>query len=543
MESVPDNTRAAEWDFDVLGYDENGIHFFSREYRIKQFIRWQDLVDKRRLLGLCRRLDFWTANFPLDNGGWDIQKATAEIETRAKKAGSLKDGKIAQRSKGCGVWNDGTRIVANLGNRLLVDGQPAGDDFASQEGFIYFSGNNLSVSDESASSEECDSFVELLNTATLNKSYALMLSGFVCNSFLVGCVDTRPSVWVEGLKGVGKTHLRGFCLKAMGDWALSVEATTEAALRQELGNNALAVFFDESESDNDRESETLTAVIALVRKAFDGEGGKTIRGTSTGTSTMTWQTRTCALMSSINNSLSRDRDSSLFIVIKIPTLDNSQVLERNRKCNELSKLCIGKDGFSTRLARRAINYATVHKANMVKLENLLQLRFNEPRTVKVYASLLSGSVMFSHGREITNDEALSIIEVFDFDLFSAEKSDEQEIIMNRLLSSQLDSVGSKPTVVELLNTIITGNKTDNVLLARAGLMLNERGLCIAYKTEGFLKLFKEAPWYGASKRIKRELLAIAQKSETERVRFGAECANQGQQSCVIIPREILETYL
>jgi len=544
MKAPDDSDKPIDWEFDVLGYDDLGIHFFIKKFRIKQHIRWQDLNDVKHLYRLTRNKEFWISNFPSDcKRCWSVDAASAEIERRAKIAGSIKDGKLIERTRGCGVWNDGSQVVTNLGSRLLVDGQPADDGFVSQDNRIYMSGNNLPISDDSTDNEECGAFIELLNAATLNEHYALMLSGFVCNSFLVGCVDTRPSVWVEGLKGVGKSHLRGLCLKAMGGWALSVEGTTEAALRQELGSNALAIFYDESESDNDREAESLTAVISLVRKAFDNEGGKTIRGTPTGGSTMSWQTRTCALMSSINNCLLRDRDRSRFISIKLSTMDGTQVLERNKKCSELSRLCVEKDGFSARLARRAVNYAPIHKVNMQRLASLLEPRFDEPRTAKVFASLLSGSAMFTHGREITEGEALSLIQGFNFDLFEADKSDEQEIIMTRLLSSQLDCGGSKPTVVELLNMITNGDKTHSVVLARAGLMLQERGLCVAYKTEGFLKMFKEEPWYGSSKRIKRELLAIAQKKEAERVRFGAECANQGQQSCIIISKEILESYI
>jgi hypothetical protein len=201
--------------------------------------------------------------------------------------------------------------------------------------------------------------------------------------------------------------------------------------------------------------------------------------------------------------------------------------------------CLNRPGFCARLARRAYDYAKFHLANQEKLAVYLALKLTVPRAVDKFASLLSGAAMLTHGREISDEEARAIVEGFDLSAFNPGESVEQDKLLERLLSSQLDAgAGDKPTVREL---IARENDPGAVeLLGRAGLFMHkEKGLCVAYTAQGLLNLLPDAPWNKDSKRVRSALLAATSKDKSEKVRFKVPDSTM---NAVAIPLEILTDY-
>jgi hypothetical protein len=146
--------------------------------------------------------------------------------------------------------------------------------------------------------------------------------------------------------------------------------------------------------------------------------------------------------------------------------------------------------------------------------------------------------MLTHGRLITDEEARAIVEGFDLSAFSPSQSVEQDKLLERLLSSQLDAgAGDKPTVRELI-----ARKDENAvaLLGRAGLFMHkEKGLCVAYTAQGLLNLLPDAPWNKDSKRVRSALLAAASKEKEDKVRFKVP---NSPMTVVAIPHEVLTDY-
>ena len=190
-----------------------------------------------------------------------------------------------------------------------------------------------------------------------------------------------------------------------------------------------------------------------------------------------------------------------------------------------------------RLARRAYDYAPAHSLNQDKLAEVLARQLDEPRAVDKFAALLAGAAMLTHGRLISDEEAAAIVEGFDLSAFSPSQSVEQDKLLERLLSSQLDAgSGDKPTVREL---IARKDEGAGLLLGRAGLFMHkEKGLCVAYTAQGLLNLLPDAPWNKDSKRVKSALLAATSKDKTEKVRFNSTTTH----NAVAIPHEVLTSY-
>ena len=448
--------------------------------------------------------------------------------------GRISGGKLADRRRGRGIWEDGGHFVANLGNRQEVDGRPMDGAWRSPGGFIYESGDALEMAQEAATDEEAQAYVHLIQSQSGSKDGGLVLTGLVGNALLLGCVNTRPSAWIDGQKGAGKTQTATRVLRALGRWGVKAESATEASIRQELKADALMIVCDESESDGDLGRLRTTAVVELVRKSFDGDGARTSRGTPGGKGALVWRTRTCGFFSSINDGLNLDRDTSRFVQVRLPKGRSKEDYKRQLP---IEARCLGRPGFMPRLARRAYDYAPAHSLNQDKLAEVLARQLDEPRTVDKFASLLAGATMLTHGRLISNEEAAAIVEGFDLSAFSPSQSVEQDKLLERLLSSQLDAgSGDKPTVRELI-----GRKDDGavLLLGRAGLFMHkEKGLCVAYGTQGLLNLLPDAPWNKESKRVRSALLAATSKDQSEKVRFNSTTTH----NAVAIPHEVLTSY-
>jgi hypothetical protein len=296
------------------------------------------------------------------------------------------------------------------------------------------------------------------------------------------------------------------------------------------------IVCDESESDGDLGKLRTQAVVELVRKSFDGDGARTSRGTPGGKDATVWRTRTCGFFSSINDGLNLDRDTQRFVQVRLPSKREEGYYRRT--VLPIESRCVGRPAFSARLARRAYGYAAMHLPNREKLAAVLGGLLSEPRLVEKFSSLLAGAVMLTHGRLITEAEALAIVEGFDLSAFNPNESVESNRLLERLLSSQLDAgAGDKPTVRELLHR--TDDKAVE-LLGRAGLFMHSsKGLCVAYTEEGLLRLLPDSPWNKDSKRVRTALLAAAGKEKAEKVRFKTPKANLW---AVAIPLLVLTDY-
>ena len=521
--------------FELLGYDEEAVVFWLNDLRQERRVKLDELAKVDKLRAIAKE-SFWKDKFGRgDDLKWSAVEAAEWLRDEAARSGRISGGKLADRKRGRGIWQDGGHFVANLGDRIEVDGRPADGAWRSPGGFIYESGDALEMAQEAAADDEAQSYVQLLQSQSGNKDGGLALAGLVANAFLLGCVNTRPSAWIDGLKGAGKTQTAARVLRALGGWCVKAESATEASIRTELKADALMIVCDESESDGDLGRQRTEAVVELIRKSFDGDGARTSRGTPGGKGALVWRTRTCGFFSSINDGLNLDRDTSRFFKVR---LSKGRTREDYKRQTPIEERCLGLLGFMPRLSRRAYGYAPAHSPNQEKLAEVLARQLADPRTVDKFASLLAGAVMLTHGRPISDEEAAEIVEGFDLSAFNPTQSVEQDKLLERLLSSQLDAgAGDKPTVREL---IARKDESAVALLGRAGLFMHkEKGLCVAYTAQGLLNLLHDAPWNKDSKRVRSALLAAASKDKSEKVRFKVPDSTM---NAVAIPHEVLQDY-
>ncbi len=130
-----------------------------------------------------------------------------------------------------------------------------------------------------------------------NPYYAHLIFCWTATAMLGGALKHRPSIWINGPSGAGKTTLQQLIRDMMGQWAIATEDATEAGLRQLLNQDTLAVLFDEIEPDEGN-AHVHMKIIKLARLAYSG--GEALRGSQDHKS-QSFQARSCFLFSSIHH--------------------------------------------------------------------------------------------------------------------------------------------------------------------------------------------------------------------------------------------------
>ncbi len=120
--------------------------------------------------------------------------------------------------------------------------------------------------------------------------------GMIIAGFLGGALDWRPSAWVTGDAGMGKSTLQKLRRQVMGNWSINASDATSAGIYQTLKFDALAVSLDEQEAGADNSK--VTALVELAREAASSD--LRLRG-SAGHEAVSFQARSSFLFSSITS--------------------------------------------------------------------------------------------------------------------------------------------------------------------------------------------------------------------------------------------------
>ncbi|MEO0606614.1 MAG: hypothetical protein AAFY82_00175 [Pseudomonadota bacterium] len=137
--------------------------------------------------------------------------------------------------------------------------------------------------------------------------FGLMVAGF-----LGGALRWRPSGWITGEAGTGKSYLQQLRREIMRGWSLNAADATSAGVFQHLEYDSIAVSLDEQESGSDNRK--LDAMIELAREAASGDAR--LRG-SAGHAGVSFKARSSFMFSSINMAPLKDQDMSRMVQLQL----------------------------------------------------------------------------------------------------------------------------------------------------------------------------------------------------------------------------------
>jgi len=304
-----------------LGFNGNKLYFLPTGKLQVLEVSGCDL-GKGTLRMLCSDL-YWKAAFPKDPGiNWDEAANWVIRECEKKKIYN------PMSLRGNGVWKDSGNCVVHMGDHLLVNGErKALNDYDSK--YIYPQRRKIDLPKISLLNDEKELLLEIVNNIRfqLNCSKDFLLSFILCAP-ISAYWDWRPSIWVRGPAGAGKsTILEQFVKPCLGDMCLSFEGdTTEAGIRQSIGNDALAVLFDEPEADTIESNQKIQNILKFIRSNASSSTGLIAKGTSNQTG-IQYQAQCMFMLASINSIPMKTQDKDRITCLELQGREGNTVAQ------------------------------------------------------------------------------------------------------------------------------------------------------------------------------------------------------------------------
>jgi hypothetical protein len=235
-----------------------------------------------------------------------------------------------ERVRGLGAWPDGSGGAAlHCGDAVLIGGEwrvPGEID-----GYVYPGAGAIARPLEPGAAGPADTpaadLVDLLATWKWARGEidAWLLMGWVTAAMFAGALHWRPTVWITGDAGTGKSTLQRLMVTLLGGEraVLASSDPTEAAIRQFLAANSqstIPVLLDEMEAEED--TRRIQALIKLARQA--SSGGVVLRG-STDHKGHEFRIRSSFLFSSILVPQLLDQDISRIALLEMRELPRDVV--------------------------------------------------------------------------------------------------------------------------------------------------------------------------------------------------------------------------
>lgn len=395
--------------FSVLGFEKDGDRqafvFFSKAARSVLKYSVSALGAKTTLITLAP-LDYWESEYPTHKrgGGINIEMAVQTMVAQANTVGVFSPRHI----RGRGAWADRGRAVLHLGDRLVVDGTetPLG---AMRSRYVYEAGVRLDF-DTSArplSVKEANRLIEICKLLNWERDInAYLLAGWCVIAPVCGALRWRPHIWITGGAGTGKSWtFKEIVRRVLGSTCLAVQSeTSEAGLRQMIGNDAIPVVFDEAEGENRAALERMEQVLALMRAASSADGGVLAKGTSTGGG-RTFTVRSCFAFASINNPVSLQSDRTRITNLVMVRLEDDAL--RDSRWGALQNLCATTltDTFVAGLQARTVGLLPRILRNVEVFTAAAAAHLGDQRIGDQVGAMLAGAFSLFSDRVIEFDEA------------------------------------------------------------------------------------------------------------------------------------------
>lgn len=454
----------------------SGLYFYLDELRQVRELKPKEHEKKNLEALFGRRSDLTTEYWPRF-GKPRINQVTGEQEFpvtgwQSEEAGRLFMAACADR----GIWSAQGRVrgagahrgelgelILHCGDQVWIDGRyqppgligdlvfPAGDK--TPRFAVHPAGKNVG-----------EDLLAMLETWRWTRAGgdgmvgldAMMLLGWIAGATVCGALGWRPSIWITGGRGTGKSSLHKLLKLLLGHNGL-IEAAmvTEAWVRQTLKMRTLPVALDELEAEAD--SRRTEAIIALARLA--ASGGRMGRGGADHTA-HDFEMRSAFLFSSVLIPPMTPADRSRLAILEL------QPFEREDEAPKLEAAAIAEMGRAIR--RRMLD-------QWERLDRVIEMfRFwlatvgHDARMQDQFGTLLGCAAVLIYD-EIPEELAAAWSSRLDAK-FLAEKADdeaEEVLVVRHIAQSPMPAVGGAvpETVSMWIGKVIAGDD-DNAKAAQ-----------------------------------------------------------------------------
>jgi hypothetical protein len=257
-----------------VGWLEQNCPVESKRSKGQDRTSWHNPTAVQRLVSACRRAGFF--NPATQTRGPGIWPFNADLMVGEEFAGADQL-----------VIHTGDRVgwVMYSQGRPEIEWLPAGAKIGD---FVYpASAPQAAPGDVAPTEDEIEQFLQLLSRWNWvdGPDVPWLFFGWLCTSYIPAALPFRPTGYVQGGTGCGKSALLECTSIASMDRALKYENATATRIREDFGNQneVRPVIINEAETSED--NRRLMSLIEMARYVYTAGEGRYGRGGSSGSDT------------------------------------------------------------------------------------------------------------------------------------------------------------------------------------------------------------------------------------------------------------------
>lgn len=440
-----------------LGHDRGIFYYYSRAGR-QVFPVPAAGHSKNTLTAMASVAHFWQRSRHVGDKGNILWDDAIDWLMRECRAVGIYD---PDRIRGRGAWIDNDRAVLHVGDRLIVDGKPCGLILPGSR-YIYEAAKPLTTSYiQPICTADAHKLADICKAPNWKHGISgVLLAGFIVVAPVCGGLAWRPSIWITGGSGSGKSYLKENILgPAMGGMALLVQSkTTEAGIRQTLNCDARPVLFDEAEREDATAAARMQGVLDLLRQSSSEGGADIVKGSQSQTGARRYKIRSCFGLSSINVGIEHQADENRITVLALKDRDHGNAAEDEARFEEFNRTVqttITAD-FAAGLLSRSVRLLPIIRANAETFARTISVVFGSRRTGDQLGALLAGAYALHSDRVISAEAAEAWVRKQDWGGAAASEVERDEfrllshLTQHRIRFSQGNSSNMEATIGRLL---------------------------------------------------------------------------------------------
>lgn len=492
--------------FRALGHDRGVYYFWASGPMQVVALKAKDLHAVAELNRLAP-LQWWESAYPGGRESFLVRAAGSDLIDQCNALGIYDPDNL----RGRGVWFDDGRVVAHLGDRLIVNGSLARLGEVPSR-FVYEQRRRISVGESGClpaplTDAEGKAIVDCCRALAWENPArdGSLLAGWVACAIVGGALNWRPHGWITSEAGSGKSWVFGNLLRLLiGDFGIHLEgASTEAGIKGVLRGDVLPVCFDEGETQNDKARQRMQEVLDMARQSASADSGAVAKGTIDGGARLQI-VRSAFMIGSVNLGMHQSADESRFITFALGSGDEAQ-FTRLKDLHAKAMVPQVKE----RLFARLLGLVPTIRANAEMLAQAISRAGAGRRPGDVLGAAIAGGLALTSTAALTAAQADKLISKHAWLRQEAERrvlDPEWRRALAHLMNwpARFVSEGGRPeaaSVAELAETVqensverLTRVKVCDDTLRRIGLRVMDQEIRIANRAPGVDEVFRGTPW-------------------------------------------------
>lgn len=274
--------------------------------------------------------------------------------------------------------------------------------------------------------------------------------------------------------------------------------SSEAGIRQTLKKDARPVLFDETEQNDERETNRMQAVLALIRQSSTESAAQTLKGTAGGDA-LAFHVRSMFCLASIQVGIKHQADAERMAVLALKSKREGDDVTGNWQRIKDALYSIKRDDqLAPRLFRRSLDLLPITRKNIDLFTEVAAQRFGSQREGDQYGTLLAGAWSLISRDLATYADAENLIDQYDWSehLETAEEDGASKAYAALMEAHIRLQGGNVVTVYELARAAL-GKPTESIemqsssadaMLQRYGMRIREGRLLISNRSDQPKKL-------------------------------------------------------